>query len=116
MLKLPHTDASPLHPVMLHVTPRLLGSFATVAVKAWVPLVKRLALGGTTETETSEGAIGGLWSQPLNMKESNKAWYAKPERRKVMNLSVVGRLCRAVGRSRRTTPPCYGRPRAVCSA
>src|SRR5947199_8662715 len=51
LLKLPHTDASPLHPVMLHVTPLLLGSFVTVAVKSWTPLVRRLAVAGTTATE-----------------------------------------------------------------
>src|SRR5207247_11453113 len=49
--KLPHTDASPLHAVMLQVTPPLLGSFVTVAVKSWLPLVRRLAVDGTTATE-----------------------------------------------------------------
>ena len=62
LLKLPHTDGSPLHPVMLQVTPPLLGSFVTVAVRSWLPLVRRLAVVGTTETETAgtRGAIGCL--------------------------------------------------------
>src|SRR5205809_7542287 len=59
LLKLPHTDASPLHPVMLHVTPLLLGSFVTVAVKSWTPLVRRLAVVGTMETETAGRPLPG---------------------------------------------------------
>src|SRR2546430_402145 len=45
------TNARRLHPVMLQVTPLWLGSFAPVAVKSWLPLVRRLALAGTTATE-----------------------------------------------------------------
>src|SRR5206468_4343280 len=51
LLKLPHADGPPLHPVMLHVTPLLLGSFVTVAVKSWLALVRRLDERGTTATE-----------------------------------------------------------------
>src|SRR5438309_447604 len=51
LLKVPQADAPPLHPVMLHVTPLLVGSFATVAAKSWLPLVRRLAVDGTTATE-----------------------------------------------------------------
>src|SRR5207247_4533723 len=51
LVKLPHAAAPPLHPVMLQVTPLLLGSFVTVAVKSWTPLVRRLAEGGATATE-----------------------------------------------------------------
>src|SRR5690349_23322941 len=36
---------------MLQVTPLLIGSFVTVAVKLWLPLVRRLAVDGTTATE-----------------------------------------------------------------
>src|SRR2546430_17254663 len=38
---------------MLQVTPLLLGSFATMAAKSWLPLVRRLAVVGTMETETA---------------------------------------------------------------
>src|SRR6266581_3461169 len=65
LLKLPHTDASPLHPVMLQVTPLLLGSFVTVAVKSWLPLVRRLAVDGTTATEiTGPPPPGAVESEP----------------------------------------------------
>src|SRR5437016_5167648 len=40
---------------MLQVTPRVLGSFATVAVKSWLPPLGRLAEAGATETETLAG-------------------------------------------------------------
>jgi len=60
LLKVPQAAGPPLHPAMLQVTPLLLGSFVTVAVKSWLPLVRRLAVGGTTATETAEprGDVG----------------------------------------------------------
>src|SRR5207247_11341942 len=62
--KLPHTDASPLHAVMLQVTPLLLGSFVTVAVKSWLPLVRRLAVDGTTATASGGPPRGAVESEP----------------------------------------------------
>src|SRR5438093_12902252 len=62
--KLPHTDASPLHAVMLQVTPPLLGAFVTVAVKSWLPLVRRLAVDGTTATEIAWPAPPGAVESP----------------------------------------------------
>jgi hypothetical protein len=41
---------------MLQMTPVLVGSFFTVAVKAWLPLMGTLAVGGLTVTEID--AIG----------------------------------------------------------
>src|SRR5437016_5084955 len=79
LLKLPHSDASPLHPVMLQVTPPLLGSFVTVAVKSWLPLVRRLAVDGTTETETGgRPLLGAVVSEPhavtRNTPDAMRSW------------------------------------------
>src|SRR3989454_290863 len=50
---------------MLQVTPLLLGSFATVAVKSWLPLVRRLAVAGTTATEIAgPPPLGAIESEP----------------------------------------------------
>src|SRR5690242_9936940 len=50
---------------MLQVTPRLLGSFATVAVKSWLPLARRLAVDGTTATEIAgPPPAGAVESEP----------------------------------------------------
>jgi hypothetical protein len=43
---------------MLQVTPVLAGSFATVAVKSWLPPASRLTVAGTTETAIGKGAAG----------------------------------------------------------
>ena len=65
LLKLPQTAGPPLHPVMLQATPRLVGSLVTVAVKSWLPLVRRLAVVGTTETETAgRPPSGAVVSEP----------------------------------------------------
>src|SRR5438445_11723603 len=48
---------------MLQVTPLLVGSFATVAVKSWLPLVRRLTVSWTMETEIGRGA-GVSGSEP----------------------------------------------------
>src|SRR5437879_805002 len=57
---------------MLQVTPLLLGSFATVAVKSWLPAVRRLAVSGTTETEIGGGA-GVSESEPQAARRTKPA-------------------------------------------
>src|SRR5207247_8845273 len=48
---LPLAAGPQVHVAMLQLPSRLRGSFATVAVKSWLPLVRRLAVAGTTATE-----------------------------------------------------------------
>ena len=57
---------------MLQVTPLLLGSFVTVAVKSWLLLVRRLAVAGTTATEIAgPPPPGAVVSEP--QAEENEA-------------------------------------------